>query len=117
MSTLTGTKPKDTYQGLIKTVDNGPVDSSKQLSDGDGNIIPITVSATEVRINGERSSFVHNQTVSAAEWNISHVMGKKPSVTTVDSTDRVVVGEVNYLDNENLVITFKYPFKGKAYLN
>ena len=117
MATLTGNKPKDTYKGLIKTVDSDEVTGEVQLSDGNGNVLPINVSPTEVRINGERSSFVYNQSVAEQEWIVNHGMGKRPSVTTVDSTDRIVVGEVNYIDNETLVITFKYPFKGKVYLN
>lgn len=117
MATLTGNKPKDTYKGLIKTSDNQEVTGSVDLTDGNGNVLPINVSTTEVRINGEKSSFIYNQTVAEEVWTVNHNMGKRPSVTTVDTTDRIVVGEVNYLDNETLVITFKYPFKGKVYLN
>jgi hypothetical protein len=117
MATLTGNKPKDTYKGLIKTSDNQEVTGSVNLTDGNGNVLPINVSRTEVKINGEKSSFVYNQAVAEVSWTVNHNMGKRPSVTTVDTTDRIVIGEVNYLDNETLVITFKYPFKGKVYLN
>jgi hypothetical protein len=117
MATLTGNKPKDTYKGLIKTSDNQEVTGAVNLTDGNGNVLPINISPTEVRINGEKSSFVYNQTVAEETWTVNHGMGKRPSVTTVDTTERIVVGEVNYIDNETLVITFKYPFKGKVYLN
>lgn len=124
MSTLTGTKPKDTYQGLIKTSDNQQVSGEKQLSDGNGNLLPITVSTDSVAMtglvtaNGESlTSFTHNQTVAAVEWTINHNMNKKPSVTIVDSANTYVIGEVEYLDSNSLRVSFKYAFKGKAYLN
>lgn len=124
MSTLTGTKPKDTYQGLIKTSDNQQVSDAKQLSDGNGNLLPITVSTESVAMtgsvtaNGESlTSFTHNQTVASVEWTINHNMNKKPSVTIVDSANTYVVGEVEYLDSNSLRVSFKYAFKGKAYLN
>ena len=45
MATLTNTKIKDTYVGLIKTSDNSQVSSSnKELSDGAGNDLNISVS-------------------------------------------------------------------------
>lgn len=124
MSTLTGTKPKDTYQGLIKTSDNQQVSGEKQLSDGNGNLLPITVSTESVALtgtvtaNGEvLTSFTHNQTTASEEWTINHNMNKKPSVTIVDSANTYVIGEVTYLDSNSLRVSFKYAFKGKAYLN
>ena len=41
MATLTGNKPKDTYKGLIKTVDSNEVTGDVQLSDGNGNALQI----------------------------------------------------------------------------
>ena len=124
MSTLTGTKPKDTYQGLIKTSDNGPVSGSKQLSDGNGNLIPISVSTTAVTMtgavtaNGESlTSFTHNQTTTATSWTITHNMGKHPSVTVVDSANSYVIGNIEYISSNSLTVSFKNAFKGKAYLN
>lgn len=118
MATLTGNKPKDTYKGLIKTIDSQEVSGDVQLSDGNGNPLPISVSATDVRVNGQSlTSFTYEQPSAEAEWIIEHNLGKKPSVTAVDSANTQVVGEVEYLDNNNLIVRFKYPFKGKAFLN
>lgn len=124
MSTLTGTKPKDTYKGLIKTSDNQEVGTPKQLSDGNGNLLPITVSQDSVAmtqtvtVNGEKlGSYTHNQTVAENQWTINHNMNKKPSVTIVDSANTYVIGEVEYLDSNSLRVSFKNAFKGKAYLN
>jgi hypothetical protein len=50
-TTLTGTKPKDTYDSLIKVTDNGPISgTAKYLSDGLGNDLPIAVSTSNVGI-------------------------------------------------------------------
>jgi len=50
-TSLTGTKPKDTYDSLIKVGDNGPISgTAKTLSDGLGNDLPISVSTSNVGI-------------------------------------------------------------------
>lgn len=50
-TSLTGTKPKDTYDSLIKVGDNGPISgTAKVLSDGLGNDLPIAVSTSNVGI-------------------------------------------------------------------
>jgi len=118
MATLTGNKPKDTYKGLIKTVDSNEVTGEVQLSDGNGNVLPMTVSTTDVRVRGVGlTGYSHDQSVSEPEWLIEHGLGKKPSVTVVDSMNRTVMGEVEYIDNNVLIVRFKSAFKGKAYLN
>ncbi len=50
-------------------------------------------------------------------WTITHDLGKFPSVSVVDSANTQVVGEVDYIDNNSLTITFTAAFSGKAYLN
>ena len=53
MSTLTGTKIKDTYPGLIKTSDNGIVGATeKQLTDGLGNGLPVSAGTSGVSFTG-----------------------------------------------------------------
>lgn len=118
MATLTGNKPKDTYKGLIKTINSNEVTGEVQLSDGNGNALPMTVSTTDVRVRGVGlTGYSHDQNVSEPEWLIEHSLGKKPSVTVVDSMNRTVMGEVEYLDDNVLIVRFKSAFKGKAYLN
>jgi hypothetical protein len=62
-------------------------------------------------------TYVHNQIAAADVWNIPHNMGKHPAVTIVDSADTTVIGDVVYLDLNNLTVSFTAPFGGKAYLN
>jgi hypothetical protein len=61
--------------------------------------------------------FTYTQSPASAVWNITHNLGKNPSVSVVDSAGSLVVGEVSYIDNNNLTITFISAFSGKAYLN
>jgi len=63
------------------------------------------------------SSYTHVQGTPEALWNILHNLNKRPSVSVVTSFGAAVVGEINYIDNNTLTITFADPFSGKAYLN
>lgn len=60
---------------------------------------------------------VHSQGAASSTWNITHNLNKKPSVTVVNSSDEVVVGEIAYTNNNSLTINFSAGFSGKAYLN
>lgn len=62
-------------------------------------------------------TYTHNQGAASATWSITHNLNKMPAVTVVDSADNVVVGEIEYNDNNSVTITFSGPFSGKAYLN
>lgn len=126
MATLTGNKPKDTYKGLIKTIDSQEVSSAKQLSDGDGNALPIEISQTSVTFTSRElrdangailTTYRHDQTASDVEWVIQHELNKFPNVVVIDSTNSYVIGEVEYIDPNLLIVRFKAPFKGVAYLN
>lgn len=67
---------------------------------------------------GGDKTYVHDQGSPASIWYVQHNMGKKPSVTVVSSTDAVVYGIVEYIDNNNVKLTFESgAFSGKAYLN
>ena len=61
--------------------------------------------------------YTHTQSVASASWTITHNLNKYPSVTVVDSAGSVVVGDVQYLSLNDVVITFSGPFSGTAYLN
>lgn len=66
---------------------------------------------------GSDAKYVHDQAIPSATWNITHSLGKYPSVTVVDSAGSVVEGEISYTDANSLVLTFVGGFAGKAYMN
>jgi len=61
--------------------------------------------------------FTYTQGVPAAVWTIAHNLGGHPTVTVVDSAGSVVIGDVHYVDGNNLTITFAAAFAGTAFLN
>ena len=70
-----------------------------------------------VSIDVEDKHFVHDQGVPSATWSISHGLNKYASVVAVDSANSVVVGQIDYIDLNNITITFNASFSGEAYLN
>ena len=62
-------------------------------------------------------TFIFDQGVPATTWDITHNLGKFPSITVIDTGDTVVTGEYTYTNNNNVVLTFSAAFAGKAYLN
>lgn len=65
----------------------------------------------------EDKTFVYTQAVSSDVWEIQHNLDKYPSIAIVDSGNSVVVGEIVYIDKNNVRITFTSAFSGKAYFN
>lgn len=59
----------------------------------------------------------HNQNTAASTWNVAHNLGKFPSATMVLSTGQKGYGDINYIDENNLTITFASAETGKAYIN
>ena len=64
-----------------------------------------------------RITYIHRQTSAAAVWRIEHNLRRYPSVTIVDSGNTKVVGDVDYIDENTLTVSFVAPFSGSAYLN
>ena len=62
-------------------------------------------------------TFVFNQDAPAAVWDITHNLGKFPSVSAVDTQKTIYWGNVNYISTNRLTITFTSAFAGQAFLN
>ena len=62
-------------------------------------------------------TFEFDQGVPATTWDITHNLGKFPSITVIDTGNTVVFGEYNYVSNNRVLLTFSAAFDGKAYLN
>lgn len=61
--------------------------------------------------------YTHDQPVAAATWTMNHGLGKRPSVTVVDSAGTEVKGEIIYDDLNTCRALFSAPFSGTAELN
>tara|TARA_R110000737_G_scaffold106687_3_gene139521 strand:+ start:6421 stop:6921 length:501 start_codon:yes stop_codon:yes gene_type:complete len=63
------------------------------------------------------TTYTHDQGIPNVTWTIQHNLDKRPSVTVVDTGGAVVVGEVEYIDSNEVTVTFNAAFSGEAYLN
>ena len=63
------------------------------------------------------ASFIYTQSEASTEWVVNHDLNKFPSVTVIDSAGSIVVGNVQYVNNTQIIITFCAPFSGQAILN
>jgi hypothetical protein len=66
-------------------------------------------------IDSSAAQFIHYQDVPAASWTIAHNLSGYPSVSVVDSANRLVFGEVTYLTQDTVRIDFSAGFSGRAY--
>jgi len=67
--------------------------------------------------NAADKNFVFTQAVASATWTVQHNLNKFPSCTMVLSTGQQGYGDVTFIDENNLTITFAGAESGKAYIN
>lgn len=63
------------------------------------------------------SRYVHDQPTASTTWSITHNMRFYPNVSIVDTALSKVIGEVTYVSENALTVTFSHSFAGKAYLS
>ena len=63
------------------------------------------------------ATYIHTQMTPSDTWTIVHNLGKYPTVMVVDSSNSTVVGDIRYLSENSVELTFVGGFAGKAYLN
>lgn len=84
-------------------------------------VLTETVKVNTIGIQGPPGSgdkqYTHVQNSPSASWTVLHNLGKKASVVVVDSADEVVYGEIEYIDDNTITLTFVGAFSGKAYFN
>jgi hypothetical protein len=66
---------------------------------------------------GIDKNFVFSQAAAASTWAVQHNLNKFPSCTMVLSTGQQGYGDVTFIDENNLTITFAGATSGKAYIN
>ena len=89
--------------------------------------LPDKPKINNVTLDGNRSledlgivndkNYLYIQNIASDIWVVNHNLNKYPAVSVIDSSGNEVTGDVEYIDVNNLVITFKGAFKGKATLN
>ena len=105
--------PRFTYDGNRVLVDGVVEATSIKKTGGLGNEFLMADGTTRLDV----PTYTHDQGMPSNTWLVPHQLNKRPSVTVVDSGETVVSGQIEYLDNNNIMITFNAAFSGKAYLN
>ena len=136
MSYITGNNILISEQNNISTFGHFRVDSYTINNPDDGFY---TLNLTSIGGNGnitellyydfavfqlssqQAPTFIFTQGVPATVWGtngiVTHNLGKFPSITVIDTANTVVTGQYEYIDNNNVILTFSAGFAGKAYLN
>jgi hypothetical protein len=63
------------------------------------------------------ATYTHNQASPSSTWSIVHNLNCRPAVTIVDSGGNVQIGEVLYVSDNAITVSFVSAFGGYAYLN
>lgn len=101
--------------GVVNATSNNYNDLSNKPSINDVVLVG-NKTGEELGIINDKN-FVYVQATSSDIWEITHNLNKYPAVTVVDSGGSVVIGEIVYIDENNVRITFASAFSGKAYFN
>lgn len=65
----------------------------------------------------EDKNLTFEQLSATNNWTINHGLNKRTSVVLTDLDGNVVNAKVNYIDNNQVTITFNTPFAGYAIFN
>jgi hypothetical protein len=101
----------------VQTTTDGhlPITAGFDVFDANSSISFSTSSCIRPVIQAD--TYIHTQNQASNTWSIQHNLNKYPSVTVVDSAGTVVIGGVQYIDENYIICTFSHPFSGTAYLN
>ena len=116
--TLTSTVDAINNIADIDLTDSDGAKTTVKLKGGTGITLtqPASNEITIASLNDD-ANFVFTQGIPSATWNITHNLGKFPSVSVVDNRLELMYGDVEYFNENSLTITFSAPFSGKAFLN
>ena len=93
------------------------LDVRAEITETKPSIIEIGIIGPQGPPGPPGTTYIHHQQVAAKTWRVEHDLGGYPSVTVVDSSGRYVIGDVQYIDKNTILILFSASFAGKAYLN
>lgn len=108
-----------TYANIISALGFTPENVANKVtnfSNPTNNNYPSTLAVVNYVASQVLSFYEHIQNTPATTWNISHNLGKKPSVTIQDNFGNNVIADVTYVNNNNLTINFITSVEGSAYL-
>jgi len=75
------------------------------------------IDGLDEKIKSLTTTYTYKQLQPTAVWYVNHNLNKKPSVMITDTTDEQVIGDIKYIDDNKVEITFSTPLAGRAYIN
>ena len=84
---------------------------------GNGSLVSGQYYSLGFYTGAQDETFVFTQGTAASQWVITHNLNKRCSVTVVDSSNSVIIGEVIYNSSNQVTLNFASAFSGKAFFN
>lgn len=78
--------------------------------------VNVSVTGVIASTSGDKN-YVHDQASPSATWTIDHNLAKRASVSVVDSAGSIIICDVSYTSDNQVVLTFDASTSGQAYLN
>ncbi len=71
----------------------------------------------EVVAGGGKPSYEHIQNVASANWTITHNLNTYPSVVVIDTAGTTFIPDVDYVNQDQLIVKFVGETSGRASLH
>ena len=99
-----------------------------QIKNGDSiNITSSTTASVNVKstsnvtsvsvARGSDKNYVHEQSSPSTTWTVDHNLNKRVAVSVVDSAGTLIICDVRYVSDSQVVLTFDAATSGNAYAN
>ena len=77
-----------------------------------------TSNVTSVSVSrGADKNYVHEQSSPSTTWTVNHNLNKRVAVSVVDSAGTLIICDVRYVSDSQVVLTFDAATSGNAYAN
>ena len=91
----------------------------KQLLQKDDNTVWVWTPNGWKQIGGAMTpdEYDHAQSTPSSSWLVQHNLKRYPAVTVTDSAGNVVRGQIKYIDDMSVRMSFTKPFSGLAHFS
>lgn len=101
----------------VNLIGNNVIKLDVNVLANNGFITDVDPAVISVVFSNPDKTYVHSQLSSQDTWNVTHSLNKFPSVSVVDDGNNLIIGDIQYINKDQLTITFGAPISGKAYIN
>ena len=122
-SDLSNETAGDKYTRIVLQGDRSGVYRAKQFNEVPNGVTqypsaPVGWIWEQVSVSPELPQiyYVHGQTTPDVTWAITHNLMRFPGVTIIDGSKNEVVGNITYINQNSLTVTFSSEQTGTAYL-